>query len=195
MTGQSSRHLRSAVGAVCVLSLFGAAPAGAANVDPSQSGAPAATPTPPPRIVIFHPRSIVFRPRVISVAPAQPAPNTFVAPADVLFDFGSATLSSAAQGDLGNVVNQLKGDKAGSVSITGYTDSIGDPGFNQNLSQQRAQAVQGFLQQNVNNPALTYTSSGQGANNPVAPNQTPDGKDNPAGRAQNRRVVITYTGG
>lgn len=193
MTSHRSRHIRTAAGAVFLLPLLSAAPAAAATASLGKAGAvPGDQPLPPARSTTFKPRSITFQPRVISVAPAQPAPNTFVAPADVLFDFGSATLSPAAQGDLGNVVNQLKSEKPGPVSITGYTDSIGDPNFNQTLSQQRAQAVQTFLQQNVNNSGLTYTSQGQGQNNPVAPNKTPDGKDNPAGRAQNRRVVITY---
>lgn len=39
--------------------------------------------------------------------------------------------------------------------IAGYTDSVGDPNYNITLSQNRAAAVQTFLQAQVNNPALT----------------------------------------
>ncbi|MCB1811656.1 MAG: OmpA family protein, partial [Candidatus Competibacteraceae bacterium] len=35
------------------------------------------------------------------------------------------------------------------------------------------------------------TTRGMGELQPIAPNTNPDGSDNPAGRAQNRRVDIT----
>jgi outer membrane protein OmpA-like peptidoglycan-associated protein len=35
-------------------------------------------------------------------------------------------------------------------------------------------------------------TTGFGSTQPVAPNETEDGKDNPDGRALNRRVEITY---
>lgn len=41
--------------------------------------------------------------------------------------------------------------------------------------------------------ALTVDASGVGATQPVAPDQV-GGRDSPANRALNRRVVITYTG-
>lgn len=51
--------------------------------------------------------------------------------------------------------------------------------------------MQAFLRGNVNNPALTDQARGPAK----PPNTLPNGQDNPAGRQQNRRVVITYTPG
>lgn len=185
MPRRKARLGRAAFGLLSVTTLtFGVAvPVGADNgPSPGQ-----------PRVKPLKPRVVPLQPRVISIAPAQPAPNNFTVNSDVLFAFGSANLSPEAQGVLGNVVNQLKGLHAGTIAITGYTDSVGDPNYNQQLSQNRANSVQGFLQQAVGNSSLTYQSSGQGEANPVQPNKTPDGKDNPVGRAANRRVTIAYT--
>jgi hypothetical protein len=76
------------------------------------------------------------------------------------------------------------------VTIAGYTDSMGAETLNKTLSQDRAQAVKDYL---VNHGASTnkYVVVGYGETNPVAPNTNPDGTDNPAGRALNRRVEIT----
>ncbi len=96
---------------------------------------------------------------------------------------------------LGDVVTTLKSSGAGTVTIKGYTDSIGTDSYNQTLSQSRASSVQTFLQANVGNGALAYQAQGFGKADPVAPNTNPDGSDNAAGRQQNRRVVITYAAG
>lgn len=76
------------------------------------------------------------------------------------------------------------------VAVDGYTDSRGGDSINVPLSRRRAQAVAGALA--VTRPDLVLTVAGHGSANEVAPNQT-TGKDNPVGRAQNRRVTLTYT--
>ncbi|MDQ2729536.1 MAG: OmpA family protein [Actinomycetota bacterium] len=139
------------------------------------------------------PRVNSFAPRVVSIAPQQTAPNAFTVNSDVLFAFDASDLSPDAQAVLASVVQQLRTAKPGATAIVGYTDSIGDPNYNIGLSQRRAASVQAYLQPNVNNAGLTYNTQGLGAADPVAPNTLPNGGDNPAGRQQNRRVVITYT--
>ena len=176
---------RAATLLVAIL-VLGAASAASAQATPS---------LPSPRTLTLKPRVVALQPRVLSVAPAQTAPNTFAVDSDVLFAFNVATLSPDAQAVLGTVVSQLKSSGAGTVMIAGYTDSVGDSGYNVTLSQNRAASVQSFLQSNVGNSALTYQAQGLGEADPVAPNTNPDGSDNPAGRQQNRRVVITYTAG
>ena len=42
-------------------------------------------------------------------------------------------------------------------------------------------------------PGKLISTRSMGKADPVAPNTLPNGKDNPAGRALNRRVVITVT--
>lgn len=69
------------------------------------------------------------------------------------------------------------------VQIIGHTDSDGDATYNQGLSERRANAVADILQAN----GVSYNrirTIGQGENNPVASNLTPEGK------SQNRRVEI-----
>ena len=173
----------AAIGAA--LMLAAASPAGASSV-----------PTPgTPRVVTLQPRIVSLQPRITSIAPTQPAPDTFNVGSDILFAFNVATLSPDSQAVLGDVVSTLKSSGAGTVTINGYTDSVGTDSYNQTLSQNRAASVQAFLQANVGNGALAYQAQGLGKADPVAPNTNPDGSDNPGGRQQNRRVVIAYTGG
>lgn len=148
---------------------------------------------PPPRVAALQARVAALQPRVISVAPKQTAPDTFAVNTDVLFAFNAADLSPDAQAVLASVVEQLQKSQPGTASIVGYTDSIGDANYNLGLSQRRATSVQAYLQANVKNAGLAYQSKGRGEADPVAANTLPGGQDNPAGRQQNRRVVVTYT--
>lgn len=68
------------------------------------------------------------------------------------------------------------------LAIQGYTDSTGDAKHNLDLSKRRAEAVRSVLVTQFNVPADRLTADGFGADKPVAPNDTADG------RAQNRRV-------
>ncbi|MEO5680109.1 MAG: OmpA family protein, partial [Acidimicrobiales bacterium] len=77
----------------------------------------------------------------------------------------------------------------GVVTIVGHTDGIGTEPANQALSEARAQAVRDVIA--AARPDLQFQVSGRGAREPVAPNQVA-GRDNPEGRARNRRVEITF---
>lgn len=110
--------------------------------------------------------------------------------ADVFFDFDQDQLRPDAQAALEDVIGRIQGDGATAVHIAGHTDSVGDPAYNQALSERRANAVRDFLAQRL--PDVQMTTEGLGATQPVAPNTTPDGQDDPEGRALNRRVEITY---
>lgn len=77
------------------------------------------------------------------------------------------------------------------ITVVGHTDSIEKkPGYNQALSERRATAVKEYLigQHVVGKEKIK--AKGVGAKEPVAKEKTPDGKDNPEGRAQNRRVEV-----
>ena len=120
--------------------------------------------------------------------PGQPTPVEVRLPSDVLFEFGSATLSPAAQAALGGVKDMI-GSSGGAVSVEGHTDAIGDDASNQRLSEQRAAAVRDALAVELGS-GFTFTPVGFGETKPIAPNQKPDGSDDPSGRAQNRRVEV-----
>lgn len=106
---------------------------------------------------------------------------------DLLFDFGEATLTPEAEKAVADLAADVPQDAT--VRVDGYTDSIGTDAKNLNLSKQRANAVADVL--GSERPDLTLKVKGHGEADPVADNEV-DGKDNPAGRALNRRVEVTY---
>ncbi|AUH33635.1 OmpA family protein [Paracoccus tegillarcae] len=105
---------------------------------------------------------------------------------DVLFAFDSADLTDPARDTLAQIATMLVGNPGGTVQVVGHTDSKGSDDYNQRLSEQRAEAVAGFLA-NSDVAQSRLDPVGRGEAEPVAPNEI-DGADNPDGRAQNRRV-------
>lgn len=67
------------------------------------------------------------------------------------------------------------------IEIAGHTDADGEDGFNRALSEKRAQAVVDYLVK-AGLPANRFTAVGLGSTQPVAGNDTDEGK------AQNRRI-------
>lgn len=109
---------------------------------------------------------------------------------DVFFAFNSARLTPEAHSKVAHIAAVLQ-DRARDrkVAIEGHADAIGSEAYNLALSQQRAGTVARELASNgVREPRLT--TRGYGKKYPVAPNTNPDGSDNPAGRAKNRRVEV-----
>jgi outer membrane protein OmpA-like peptidoglycan-associated protein len=110
---------------------------------------------------------------------------------DLLFDFDKSDLRPDAVATLREVAAKIKATNPhGTILIAGYTDSKGSVPFNMRLSQQRAGSVETWLVQNAGFPGATFSPVGYGAANPVAPNETADGHDDPDGRQRNRRVEI-----
>jgi outer membrane protein OmpA-like peptidoglycan-associated protein len=107
-------------------------------------------------------------------------------PQDILFATNSATLSPALIGDLQDVARSLNNYPNTTVQVVGHTDSTGDAGFNQTLSEQRAQSVANVLISSGVAPQRVRVI-GRGENQPIATNQTAEG------RQQNRRVEIIIT--
>jgi outer membrane protein OmpA-like peptidoglycan-associated protein len=107
--------------------------------------------------------------------------------ADVLFAFGKYDLQPAAREALAKFSGIVIAHPGLHLSIEGYTDSVGTDAFNQTLSEQRANAVHDYLVQQGLDPS-SITATGFGKANPVASNDTADG------RQQNRRVEIIISG-
>jgi outer membrane protein OmpA-like peptidoglycan-associated protein len=102
----------------------------------------------------------------------------------VLFVTGKAELLPIARDRLNQVAQSLKQlDDDKLVSIEGFTDSRGADDMNMKLSQDRANAVKDYLVSQGVKPEKVR-SVGRGEANPVASN------DSPEGRANNRRVEI-----
>jgi outer membrane protein OmpA-like peptidoglycan-associated protein len=107
----------------------------------------------------------------------------------VLFVTGKAELLPAAQDQLEQVAKALKDQgEIKPMVVEGYTDSVGTESANLTLSKNRAEAVRAYLV-SKGIPSDKITSVGKGKSNPVASNDTADG------RANNRRVEIVIAGG
>ena len=104
-------------------------------------------------------------------------------PQDILFASGSSAVRPDLQRDLGAVASNLQAYPNSTIQVIGHTDSDGEAGFNQQLSESRANAVTGVL---LNNGIASGRAQalGRGESQPVASNL------NPQGKAQNRRVEI-----
>lgn len=107
-------------------------------------------------------------------------------PADTLFEFDKADIRPGAEANL-RTLAELIGKTQGTVQLKGYTDAKGEDAYNLALSQRRADAVKTWLTAH-GVPDARLQATGFGEADPVAPNQKPDGADDPAGRAKNRRV-------
>lgn len=106
---------------------------------------------------------------------------------DILFDFGKASIAGGAKGKIRKLVGDVP--RGATVQVSGHTDSVGSKRFNQKLSRERAAAVAKVIKSA--RPDLQLRVKGYGESRPVEPNRK-DGKDNPDGRAKNRRVEIRY---
>lgn len=122
--------------------------------------------------------------------------TAYLAPADVLFDFDAHDLRADAVPTLQAIADLIAADHPdAAITVEGHTDDEGDTDYNQTLSEQRARAVADWLSGTGGIAADRITTVGYGETAPVAPNANEDGSDNEAGRAANRRVVITvHTG-
>lgn len=106
---------------------------------------------------------------------------------DVLFAFGKADLSERARQGIADALDDIP--RKATVQVGGHTDSIGSTASNQRLSEQRAKAVAAAVRSA--RPDLKLQVRGYGEGRPVASN-TSGGKDDPVGRAKNRRVELRY---
>jgi outer membrane protein OmpA-like peptidoglycan-associated protein len=137
---------------------------------PPASQAPAPAPAPPP------------------VAPA-PAPAPAAAPEHytlsgaATFNSGQAKLRPSADVQLDKIIAHAQHENVKTVTVTGYTDSVGSSESNHELSLRRAQAVAHYMQEH-GLKAHEYIVHGEGESDPVDTNETEQG------RAQNRRVEI-----
>jgi outer membrane protein OmpA-like peptidoglycan-associated protein len=107
---------------------------------------------------------------------------------DVLFDTAKYSLRPLARERLAKVAGILLGPPGLKMEVEGHTDSVGSEQYNQNLSEQRAVSVRGYLIQQGIAEMNSAPSKGFGESQPVATNDTA------AGRQLNRRVELIVSG-
>ena len=126
----------------------------------------------------------------ISVKPASaPVDGTvcqqlfsgLLAKGKIRFESGRATIDPDSAGLLDRLIETALRCPSANIEIAGHTDAVGEDGFNQALSEKRAQAVTDFLVK-AGLPAERFTAMGYGSTQPIATNDTDEGK------AQNRRI-------
>jgi len=106
----------------------------------------------------------------------------------VNFDYDKSNIKAEFAPVLDEAAQTLKDNPEINVRIEGHTDSIGSDSYNQRLSERRAQAVKAYLvSRGV--AASRLTTEGKGESEPIADN-TKNGRDNPEGRAMNRRAEL-----
>jgi outer membrane protein OmpA-like peptidoglycan-associated protein len=106
---------------------------------------------------------------------------------DVLFDTGKFSLRPLAREKLAKVAGIVSGHPGLRLDVEGHTDSVGGDDYNQRLSEQRGASVRDYLTQE-GMAASSVTAKGFGKTQPVASNETADG------RQQNRRVELVISG-
>ncbi len=104
------------------------------------------------------------------------------------FDYDKANIKADSAAVLDEAARLLNDNPDVQVRIVGHTDSIGSDEYNQRLSERRAQAVKAYLV-SKGIAASRLTTEGRGEQEPIADN-TRNGRDNPEGRAMNRRADL-----
>ncbi len=101
----------------------------------------------------------------------------------ILFDFDSDALREEARTNLSEFAESMKEFEETNILIVGHTDAKGPEEYNQDLSDRRAESATNYLIERGMD-ANRITSVGQGETEPVASNETEEG------RQENRRVEV-----
>jgi OmpA-OmpF porin, OOP family len=99
----------------------------------------------------------------------------------IRFESGRSNLDLDSAGLLDHLIEIALRCPTTNIEVAGHTDTDGDSATNQALSEKRAQAVVDYLVK-AGLPTGRFTATGYGSTQPVAANDTDDGK------ARNRRI-------
>lgn len=101
----------------------------------------------------------------------------------ILFDTSRAAVKPGSQQSLNKLASILGKYEKTEITIAGHTDSMGAKGYNQQLSERRANSVRLYLSQRGVAPSR-MSAMGFGEDRPSTSNASP------SGRAANRRVEL-----
>jgi OOP family OmpA-OmpF porin len=135
------------------------------------------------------PQNWQYKPEITVKPPSAPVDNTvcqqlfadLLNKARIRFESGKAELSPDSLGLLDRPTETALRCPTANIEIAGHTDADGEAGAKQALSEKRAQAVTDYLVRG-GLPASRFTAVGYGSSQPMAGNDTDEGK------AQNRRI-------
>ena len=100
------------------------------------------------------------------------------------FPTGSADISPVHRDLLGRVAQATAVFPRSQIVIEGHTDSYGSDENNMSLSRERADAVSAYLASEFGIPAFRMSTAGYGETQPIANNETPQGRE------RNRRIDV-----
>jgi outer membrane protein OmpA-like peptidoglycan-associated protein len=103
----------------------------------------------------------------------------------VNFESGNSNINKTSKSILNSIVDVLKKNPNYKLDIKGYTDTDGDENMNLRLSDSRAKIVKKYLTKRGISDKRLFTK-GYGEQNPIADNNTEEGK------AKNRRVELNF---
>ena len=102
---------------------------------------------------------------------------------NVYFGTGSSVITPKTKKSLDAVASILTTNPSSKLAIEGYTDNLGNPQTNKNLSQKRADAIKNyFVKSGID--VTRFIATGYGSENPIGDNKTAEG------RSKNRRVEL-----
>ena len=135
------------------------------------------------------PKSWAYKPEITVKPAAGPVDGTVcqqlfsevLTKGKIRFEPKRATIDPDSAGVLDHLIETALRCPNATIEVAGHTDADGEDSFNQALSEKRAQAVIDYLVK-AGLPADRFTAVGYGATQPVAGNDTDEGK------AQNRRI-------
>jgi OmpA-OmpF porin, OOP family len=107
--------------------------------------------------------------------------SELLAKGNIRFESGRADIVADSAGLLDRLIETASRCPTTNIEVAGHTDGDGDDASNQTLSEKRAQAVIDYLVK-AGLPADRFTAVGYGSTQPVAANDSDEGK------AQNRRI-------
>jgi len=111
---------------------------------------------------------------------------------DILYEFDSADLTEDSKVKLDYLYTIMVDNPKLEIELSAHTDSKGIEIYNLDLSNRRAKSCVDYLV-TKGIPIERMTSKGYGETVPIAPNSLANGKDNPSGRALNRRTEFKVT--
>ncbi len=150
---------------------------------PAPTPAPKPAPAPAPKPTVQNDAAVAAV-ATVKQNDAGAAVLSFKEP--INFKYNSDDMDAQSTATVQKVADALKKYPDAKIRVAGYTDSLGNPAYNMDLSERRAHAVATQLVKD-GVPAANVSYIGYGAANPIATNKTA------AGRYQNRRVELEVT--
>jgi OOP family OmpA-OmpF porin len=155
---------------------------------PTTSTAP--SPTSPSQAVALAPKapSLPASPSLTETSPAslQKKLNEILARGSIEFESNSTTMTPNSFATLDQLIAQLRQSPTTPIEIGGHTDKYGEPDYNIQLSQRRADAVRRYFAKH--GLPKQFTAVGYGASRPLSV------AENRAGLQRNRRIELRVKG-